>query len=126
MSDSGANEQIDLTGQVAIVTGGGRGIGRAMALALAKAGAAVAVVARSRDQLAETVGLIEDAGGRAIAVAADVTDRQAVEQMVRELIRDRVVDGQLQGCDLTFRDIAVVEATMARVLAAVVCRTRIE
>ena len=94
MSDSGANEQIDLTGQVAIVTGGGRGIGRAMALALAKAGAAVAVVARSRDQLAETVGLIEDAGGRAIAVAADVTDRQAVEQMVREL------EGQLGPVDL--------------------------
>jgi putative nucleotidyltransferase with HDIG domain len=51
---------------------------------------------------------------------------QRVEQMVRELVRDRVVDGQLQGCDLTFRDIAVVEATMARVLAAVVCRNRIE
>jgi NAD(P)-dependent dehydrogenase (short-subunit alcohol dehydrogenase family) len=85
MSDIGPNEQIDLTGQVAIVTGGGRGIGRAMALALAKAGAAVAVVARTEEQLAETVALIEQAGGRAIAITADVTDPQAVEQMVREV-----------------------------------------
>ena len=61
MSNNGTNEQIDLTGQVAIVTGGGRGIGRAMALALAKAGAAVAVVARTEEQLAETVALIEHA-----------------------------------------------------------------
>jgi len=85
MSNSGANEQIDLTGQVAIVTGGGRGIGRAMALALAKAGAAVAVVARTEEQLAETVALIEQEGGRAIAVTADVTDPQAVERMAREV-----------------------------------------
>jgi NAD(P)-dependent dehydrogenase (short-subunit alcohol dehydrogenase family) len=85
MSDIGTNEQIDLTGQVAIVTGGGRGIGRAMALALAKASAVVAVVARTEDQLAETVALIEQAGGRAIAIRTDVTDPQAVEQMAREV-----------------------------------------
>jgi NAD(P)-dependent dehydrogenase (short-subunit alcohol dehydrogenase family) len=74
------NEGSALADQVAIVTGGGRGIGRAITLALAKAGAAVAVVARSKDQLAETVALVEQAGGRAIAVPADVTDQQAVEQ----------------------------------------------
>ena len=85
MSSNSTNEQIDLGGQVAIVTGGGRGIGRAMALALAKAGAAVAVVARSSDQLAETVALIEEAGGRAIAVTADVTDPQAAELMAKEV-----------------------------------------
>jgi NAD(P)-dependent dehydrogenase (short-subunit alcohol dehydrogenase family) len=76
---------IDLTSQVAIVTGGGRGIGRAIALALAKAGAKVAVAARSMDQLEETVTLIEEAGGTAIAVSTDVTDQQAVEQMVTEV-----------------------------------------
>jgi NAD(P)-dependent dehydrogenase (short-subunit alcohol dehydrogenase family) len=85
MSNSITNEQIDLTGQVAIVTGGGRGIGRAMALALARAGAAVAVVARTEEQLAETVALIEQAGGRATSVTADVTDPQAVERMAREV-----------------------------------------
>ena len=49
MSGNSMNEPIDLAGQVAIVTGGGRGIGRAMALA--QAGAAAAVVARTEDQL---------------------------------------------------------------------------
>jgi NAD(P)-dependent dehydrogenase (short-subunit alcohol dehydrogenase family) len=77
------SEPIDLSGQVAIVTGSGRGIGRAIALGLAQAGAAVAVVARTESQLAETVALIEQAGGRAVAYPVDVTDQQAVEQMAR-------------------------------------------
>jgi NAD(P)-dependent dehydrogenase (short-subunit alcohol dehydrogenase family) len=74
----------ELAGQVAIVTGGGRGIGRAIAQAFAAAGAAVTVTARSTDQLAETVALIETAGGCALAVPADVTDQAAVEQVVKE------------------------------------------
>lgn len=74
----------ELEGQVAIVTGGGRGIGRAIALALAAAGAAVTVTARTREQLCETVSQVEAAGGRALAVPADVTDREAVTQVVVE------------------------------------------
>jgi NAD(P)-dependent dehydrogenase (short-subunit alcohol dehydrogenase family) len=54
---------------------------------LASAGAAVAVVARSGDQLAETVSLIEETGGRAISFQADVTDQQAIEQMVLDVER---------------------------------------
>jgi NAD(P)-dependent dehydrogenase (short-subunit alcohol dehydrogenase family) len=87
MSGNDTQQDINLAGQVAIVTGGGRGIGRAMALGLANAGAAVAVVARSADQLAETVTLIERAGGRAIPATADVTDQQAVERAVAETER---------------------------------------
>ena len=72
----------ELDGRVAIVTGGGRGIGRAIAQALAAAGAAVGVTARSADQVAETVSLIEQAGGRALGVPADVTDYRAVCRVV--------------------------------------------
>jgi NAD(P)-dependent dehydrogenase (short-subunit alcohol dehydrogenase family) len=75
-------DPIDLTGQVALVTGGGRGIGRACAASLARAGAAVAVLARSADQVAEAVAEIARAGGRALACRADVTDRAAVEAAV--------------------------------------------
>jgi NAD(P)-dependent dehydrogenase (short-subunit alcohol dehydrogenase family) len=74
----------ELAGQVAIVTGAGRGIGRAIARRLAAAGAAVALMARSQDQLAETASLIEREGGRAFAHAADVTDRFAAELFVAE------------------------------------------
>ena len=87
MNSNDIGQEIDLGGQVAIVTGGGRGIGRAMAQELARAGAAVAVVARSEDQLAETVALIEDEGGRAIALPVDVTDQQSVECAVAETER---------------------------------------
>lgn len=73
---------IDLAGQVAIITGGGRGLGRAMAQALATAKAKVAVVARNEAQLAETVDLVREAGGHVLAVPADITDRKAVETMV--------------------------------------------
>ena len=83
----GMKAETDLEGQIVIVTGGGRGIGRAMGETLAGAGAAVAVVARSEDQLEETVALIEDSDGRAIALPADVTDQQAVERAVAETER---------------------------------------
>jgi len=63
-----------LTPSVAVVTGGSRGIGRMTACALAGAGAAVAVLARSHDDLHETVAEIEREGGTAMAAIADVLD----------------------------------------------------
>ncbi len=78
MTSPEKSESIDLKGQVAVVTGGGRGIGRAMARAMAGAGASVAVMARSENELAETVALIKQSGGRALAFPADVTVAQAV------------------------------------------------
>jgi NAD(P)-dependent dehydrogenase (short-subunit alcohol dehydrogenase family) len=71
---------VDLAGQVAVVTGGGRGIGRAIALALAGAGARVAVVSRSQAEVAKTVELIEEAGGEAEGYVADVTDATGVRE----------------------------------------------
>ena len=66
--------QFDYAGKVAFVTGGGTGIGRATAIAFAKAGASVAVVGLTEESLNETVGSIEAAGGRAIAIRADVAN----------------------------------------------------
>ena len=73
-----------LAGQVAIVTGSGRGFGRAIAQHLASAGAAVCATSRTSGEIDETVASITAAGGKAIAVAADVTSRDDVARVVRE------------------------------------------
>jgi 3-oxoacyl-[acyl-carrier protein] reductase len=65
----------------AVVTGAGRGIGRALALGLAAAGATVVVAGRSAIPLDETVRLITDRGGRALAVPSDVTDWDSVNRL---------------------------------------------
>src|SRR5579859_1428186 len=75
---------VSLKGQVAIVTGGGRGIGRTIAHHLAAAGAAVAVVGRSMPYLEENVVRIQSMGGQAIAIVSDVTDRTAMERVACE------------------------------------------
>jgi NAD(P)-dependent dehydrogenase (short-subunit alcohol dehydrogenase family) len=68
----------DLTGQVALVTGASSGLGVRFAEVLAEAGAAVVLVARRADRLAAVKQAIEKNGGRALAIAADVTDRAAM------------------------------------------------
>jgi NAD(P)-dependent dehydrogenase (short-subunit alcohol dehydrogenase family) len=69
-------------GKAAIVTGGGTGLGRAIALELARLGAAVAVAGRRPEPLAETVALVEGAGGQALAQPTDVRDPEAVDALV--------------------------------------------
>ena len=69
----------ELEGQVALVTGGGRGIGRNIAVELASAGARVAVSARTRAQVEDVAREIDG-----LAIEADVSDRAAVDRMVAE------------------------------------------
>lgn len=76
---------LDLTGKVALVTGASRGIGRAIALTLARAGARVVVT--SRGEAAQAVAdEIVQAGGEAMAVAADVVDAEAVGAAVERVL----------------------------------------
>src|SRR5262249_38356894 len=75
-----------LEGRVAIVTGGGRGIGAAICRVLAREGAAVAVnYSASQEKAEQTARQIAEAGGRALAVRADVRDPEAVKAMVEQV-----------------------------------------
>lgn len=75
-----------LQGQVAIITGGSRGIGVAAASLLAAAGAAVVITARSSDQLTSSESELQASGAQAIGVAADVSDLEAVEEVVESAL----------------------------------------
>jgi 7-alpha-hydroxysteroid dehydrogenase len=75
-------DRFSLTGQVAVVTGAGRGIGAATATALAEAGADLVISARTAEQLGEVAQRIEAQGRRAVVVPADLSDLDAVAALV--------------------------------------------
>lgn len=79
-----AAKLFDLTGRVALVTGASSGLGLRFARVLAANGASVVLVARRKERLAQTRAMIEQAGGRAIAVEADVGDRAAMRRAFDE------------------------------------------
>jgi NAD(P)-dependent dehydrogenase (short-subunit alcohol dehydrogenase family) len=77
-----ALERLRLDGQVAIVTGAGRGVGRGIATVLAEAGALVVGTARQPEELADTIATIERAGGKGLAITGDATVRADVDRVV--------------------------------------------
>src|ERR1043165_2876407 len=97
MSEKIFNEGI-LKGRVAFVTGRGTGITGGVARALAEAGAAVALVSRKLDHLEPAARMINENGGKAIAVATDVRQAEEVEKAVAQTVEqlgkiDIVVNG---------------------------------
>jgi NAD(P)-dependent dehydrogenase (short-subunit alcohol dehydrogenase family) len=78
----GVLQAFDLSGKVAVVTGGNAGLGEAFARALSEAGAQVAIAARDRARNDLVVQSISDAGGQAIAVDLEITEPAQVERMV--------------------------------------------
>lgn len=76
-----------LSGKVAVITGGGRGIGRAMALCFAREGASVVVSARTRTEIEEVAREVENMGQRSIAIQADVSKEEEVENMIGETLK---------------------------------------
>ncbi len=78
----------DLTGKVAIVTGGHGGIGKAQALALADAGADIAICSRAMDKLTGVAAEIKAKGRKSVAVTADVTSEKSVQEMVAKVLKE--------------------------------------
>ncbi len=85
--------KVDLSGQIAMVTGASQGLGRACAIRLGQSGAKVLCVARNAEKLASTVDEIVSSGGEAVAMACDVANRENVAELFSKISDNR--DGKL-------------------------------
>ena len=81
-------DKFDLTGKVAIVTGGGTGLGQAISIGLAQAGADVVVAARRLEPLKETATEVEKLGRKSLVVPTDVTQSDQVDNLIERTIKE--------------------------------------
>jgi len=83
-----STDHFRLDGQVAVVTGGARGIGQAICERLASAGAALAIVDQDADACEEAAAQLNAAGARCLSIACDVTDEDAVQGMTTRVVSE--------------------------------------
>lgn len=95
MADERVENPFDLTGTVAVVTGGGSGIGLGMATGLARAGAAVAIIGRNAERLDEAAEELRTHGNAVLPIVCDVGDEQAVTDAMAQV---RSEFGRLDSC----------------------------
>lgn len=92
----------DLSGRVAIVTGGNGGIGRSLALGLARAGASVAIVGRDEDKNARVLDELQAVGNPATAIALDITHRDELEPAMQR------IESELGAVDILVNNAGIV------------------
>lgn len=100
-----------LTGKIAIVTGGNRGIGRGIALALAEAGADVVLAARDLEKSRQVAEAIQSLGRRALALAVDVGDSSQTRAMVEQTV------SVLGGLDILVNNAGILHIAPVETLA---------
>jgi len=109
-----------LEGKHSIVTGGGRGLGQSIALSAINAGAHVTVIARSADQLEDTVNLSQPLPGTCSAQTADISQADSLGALIDEVESDRPIDGVVHAAGTQLRKPAIdVEVDEWRKLQAI-------
>lgn len=106
MTDKG---MFDLSGKVALVTGGGSGLGRSICLAMAEYGADVVCVGRTLHKLEGTLERLADFGTRSLAITTDVTDPIQLEDIVEKAVRE------MGAIDIVFANAAIREVGFQRI-----------
>src|SRR5580692_10190362 len=88
MDSMATHTSTNLSGKIALITGGSRGLGRAMALSLGAAGATIALVARDLEKLNSVKAEVEAAGGKAAVYTADVVNETDVQSVHAKISRE--------------------------------------
>jgi NAD(P)-dependent dehydrogenase (short-subunit alcohol dehydrogenase family) len=88
MDSMATQKSTKLSGRIALITGGSRGLGRAMARSLSAAGATIALVARDKEKLNSVKAEVEAAGGKAAVYVADVVSEESVNSLQRKIAEE--------------------------------------